>query len=101
MLFTGSRDHTIRQWDLAKGSVERVFQGVHDGSVLSLCVRDDYIVSGGSDRKVVVWNLKSGVAVKVIEDHSDSVLCVRSDETRLVSCSKGGLLCLVVVPNVV
>jgi hypothetical protein len=26
---------------------------------------------------------------KVIDDHEDSVLCVRFDDTRLVSCSKG------------
>jgi F-box and WD-40 domain protein 1/11 len=26
---------------------------------------------------------------KVIDDHEDSVLCVRFDDVRLVSCSKG------------
>lgn len=88
VLFTGSRDRTIRQWDLLRGMVERIYQGVHEGSVLSICVQDSYLISGGSDRKVVVWDIESGEAVKIIEDHMDSVLCVRSDSTRLVTCSK-------------
>lgn len=89
VLFTGSMDRTIRQWDLSRGIVERVFQGVHDASVLSLCVRKNLIVSGDTDRKVVVWNLETGKVVKIIEDHLDSVLCVRFDDKRLVTCSKG------------
>ncbi|KAF8517527.1 WD40 repeat-like protein [Hysterangium stoloniferum] len=88
VLFSGSRDQTVRQWDLSTGKVERVFSGVHDGSVLSICIRKNYLISGGSDRKVIVWDLHTGDVVRIIEDHSDSVLCVRADDTRLVTCSK-------------
>ena len=49
------------------------------------------MASGGSDRRVVVWNLEKNKLAKVIYDHDDSVLCVRFDEQRLVSCSKGEL----------
>lgn len=89
VLFTGSRDRTIRQWDLSRGVVERVFQGVHEASVLSLCVRRNLIVSGDNDRRVVVWDIKTGEISKVIDDHLDSVLCIRFDDKRLVTCSKG------------
>lgn len=92
VLFTGSRDRTIRQWNLSKGVVERIFQDVHEGSILSICIQDNYMISGGSDRKVVVWDLESGDVLKIIEDHLDSVLCVRADTTRLVTCSKGVIL---------
>lgn len=47
------------------------------------------MASGGSDRRVAVWDLKEDKLVKIICDHDDSVLCVRFDEQRLVSCSKG------------
>jgi WD40 repeat protein len=90
VLFTGSMDKTIRQWDLSRGTVERVLQGVHDASVLSLCARKNFIVSGGNDGRVVVWDIQTGEVVKVIEDHLDRVLCVRFDDIRLVSCSPGG-----------
>ncbi|KIM86370.1 hypothetical protein PILCRDRAFT_96171 [Piloderma croceum F 1598] len=87
-LFTGSKDRTIREWNLTTGCVERVIKGVHECSVLSICVSGGFVASGGSDRRVVVWDLEENRLVKVICDHEDSVLCVRFDEQRLVSCSK-------------
>ncbi|KAJ3776766.1 F-box/WD repeat-containing protein 11 [Lentinula raphanica] len=88
VLFTGSRDKTIREWNLSTGLVERVISGIHTSSVLSICVYNGILASAGSDRKVVVWDLEKNKAIKVISDHEDSVLCVRFDQKRLVSCSK-------------
>lgn len=69
----------------------RTIEGVHEGSILSICVFGGYLASAGSDFQVAMWDLKGDRLVKVIRDHEDSVLCVRFDEKRLVSCSKGGL----------
>ncbi|KAJ3760820.1 F-box/WD repeat-containing protein 11, partial [Lentinula raphanica] len=88
VLFTGSRDKSIREWNLSTGLVERVISGIHTSSVLSICVYNGILASAGSDRKVVVWDLEKNKAIKVISDHEDSVLCVRFDQKRLVSCSK-------------
>ncbi|KAJ3722815.1 WD40 repeat-like protein [Lentinula guzmanii] len=88
VLFTGSRDKTVREWNLSTGLVERVIGGIHTSSVLSICVYNGILASAGSDRKVVVWDLERNKVMKVISDHEDSVLCVRFDEKRLVSCSK-------------
>ncbi|KAN0123987.1 WD40 repeat-like protein [Russula decolorans] len=88
VLFTGSKDRTIKEWDLATGAVLCTIEGVHEGSVLSICVSGDYLASAGSDSNVVVWDLVENKVVKVIDDHEDSVLCVRFDDARLVSCSK-------------
>lgn len=87
-LFTGSKDRTVREWNLTTGCVERVMSGLHESSVLSICVGGGYLASAGSDRRVVVWDLEGDRLVKIISDHEDSVLCVRFDEERLVSCSK-------------
>lgn len=38
---------------------------------------------------MVVWELERGTPVRILRDHEDSVLCVRFDSRRLVSCSKG------------
>jgi WD40 repeat protein len=89
VLFTGSRDRSIREWNLTTGLVERIISGVHSSSVLSLCAQNGYLASAGSDRRVMVWHLESNELVGVICDHEDSVLCVRFDDERLVSCSKG------------
>ena len=99
VLFTGSKDRTIKEWDLATGAVLRTIEGVHEGSVLSICVFGDYLASAGSDSNVVVWDLVENKVVKVIDDHEDSVLCVRFDDARLVSCSKGELLMEVLLPR--
>ena len=99
VLFTGSKDRTIKEWDLATGSVLRTIQGVHEGSVLSICVYGDYLASAGSDSNVVVWDLVENKVVKVVDDHEDSVLCVRFDDARLVSCSKGELRMQVLLPR--
>jgi WD40 repeat protein len=89
VLFTGSRDKTIREWNLTTGMVERVISDIHSSSVLSICVHNGFVASAGSDRRVAVWDLENNKLVKVICDHEDSVLCVRFDDERLVSCSKG------------
>jgi WD40 repeat protein len=99
VLFTGSKDRTIKEWDLATGAVLRTIEGVHEGSVLSICVYGDYLASAGSDSNVVVWDLVENKVVKVIDDHEDSVLCVRFDDARLVSCSKGESLMEVLLPR--
>lgn len=115
VLFTGSKDRTVREWDLNTNKVRRRVVGMHASSVLSLCVtattarvpedgtcgsvdhaREGHknpetgiLVSGGSDCRVVVWDLAKFKLIKVLKDHQDSVLCVRIDSGRLVSCSKG------------
>jgi F-box and WD-40 domain protein 1/11 len=99
VLFTGSKDRTIKEWDLATGAVLRTIEGVHEGSVLSICVYGDYLASAGSDSNVVVWDLVEHKVAKVIDDHEDSVLCVRFDDARLVSCSKGEPLMEVLLPR--
>lgn len=115
VLFTGSKDRTVHEWDLSTNKIRRRIVGMHDSSVLSLCVTATQVrmaedsplgsldhakgvyksseagvlVSGGSDCRVVVWDLAKFKLIKVLRDHQDSVLCVRTNSARLVSCSKG------------
>ena len=77
--------------------MERVIIGVHTSSVLSICVYNGFVASAGSDRRVAMWDLEKNKLVKIICDHEDSVLCVRFDDERLVSCSKGGWGFLLVI----
>lgn len=72
------------------------FTGGHTGSVLSICIvkSERWLVSGGSDGRIVIWDLETGCVVKTLkgkEGHTDSVLCVACDEKRIVSCSKGSV----------
>ena len=99
VLFTGSKDRSIREWDISTGGLRRVIEGVHEGSVLSICAYNGLLASGGSDRQVVIWDLASGDPVRVIRDHTDSVLCVRFNNDRLVSCSKDRTIRTYLLPD--
>ena len=45
---TGSRDGTVRVWDVQHGRAEKIFQG-HTGSVRCLDVNGNRVVSGSYD----------------------------------------------------
>ncbi|KAA1469223.1 WD40 repeat-like protein [Dentipellis sp. KUC8613] len=87
-LFTGSKDQSVKEWCLETDVLVREITGVHDGSILSLCVHGGYLASAGSDRSVAVWDLERDKLVCMLRDHEDSVLCVRFNDRKLVSCSK-------------
>jgi hypothetical protein len=103
-LLSGSRDKTLRLWslDTPKPKVVKVYMGGHDGSVLSTFVvklsssqsgtgKEKVVaISGGSDGKICRWDIEGdGRAEKEIMAHAGSVLCVKGDQERIVSCSKG------------
>jgi WD40 repeat protein len=91
-LFTGSKDKSIREWDLQTSQFIRVVHHVHIGSVLSLAAHNGLLCSAGSDSRVCLWDLVGNSPLYIIHDHADSVLAVRLDEKRIVSCSKGTLI---------
>jgi F-box and WD-40 domain protein 1/11 len=57
-IITGSRDKTIKIWDLQFYQCVSTLEG-HQGSVLCLQYNDDIIVSGSSDATVIVWDMKT------------------------------------------
>ncbi|WOO82387.1 F-box/WD repeat-containing protein lin-23 [Vanrija pseudolonga] len=134
-LLSGSRDHTLRLWqmDCETPRVVKIFSGGHTGSILTHFVieledlepaevksagssptktsggrfskspskspgpsgtprrrKRLMALSGGSDGRICLWDLEhgNGTPEKVIEAHTDSVLFLRGDNERLISCSK-------------
>jgi F-box and WD-40 domain protein 1/11 len=92
-LVSGSRDKTLRKWDMeTKRLVGQPLVG-HTGSVLCLqfdeSVEEDVLISGSSDTHVIVWRFSTGeVITKLSHAHSESVLNLRFDRRVLVTCSK-------------
>ncbi|CEL57547.1 F-box/WD repeat-containing protein pof11 OS=Schizosaccharomyces pombe (strain 972 / ATCC 24843) GN=pof11 PE=1 SV=2 [Rhizoctonia solani AG-1 IB] len=98
-LLTGSRDCTILEWDLCTRRPVRCFKGAHFGSVLNLAISGEWMVTGGSDGQVVVWNLITGAVHKSRRDTEDSVLCVRASSNTVVACGKDRHLRIYSLPD--
>ena len=92
-LVSGSRDKTLRVWDLETRRLRgRPLTG-HSQSVLCLqfdpSPEEDIIISGSSDASVLMWRFSTGEKLHEIPNaHDDSVLNLRFDHRYLVTCSK-------------
>ncbi|KAI8818609.1 WD40-repeat-containing domain protein [Fimicolochytrium jonesii] len=87
LLLSGSRDRTLKFWDLPSRQCVRSMNG-HSGSVLCLQFDDRYIVTGSSDHTIVVWDINTRSELHVLDGHSAAVLDVRFNQDIVVSCSK-------------
>lgn len=92
-LVSGSRDKTLRIWNLATRRLVRKPLIGHIGSVLCLQFdsdpEEDIIVSGSSDSDVIIWRFSSGEIIqRLTHAHRESVLNVKFDKRILATCSK-------------
>ncbi|KAF9942599.1 hypothetical protein BGZ67_000823 [Mortierella alpina] len=86
-IVSGSRDNTIKIWDMETGACRRTYVG-HSASVLCLQYDEDRIVSGSSDATINVWDLNTGKVLQRLAGHADSVLSLRFEKDTVISCSK-------------
>lgn len=92
-LVSGSRDRTIRIWNLQTRRLARMPFVGHRGSVLCLQFDsdpdEDLIVSGSSDSNVILWRFSTGEIIQRLHRaHREPVLNVKFDKNILVTCSK-------------
>ena len=92
-LVSGSRDKTLRIWNLDTQRLAVPPLRGHNASVLCLQFDDrpehDLVVSGGSDCHVILWRFSTGKMITKLErGHTESVLNLRFDDRYLITCSK-------------
>ncbi|KAJ3166828.1 hypothetical protein HDU88_002913 [Geranomyces variabilis] len=86
-LLSGSRDRTLRFWDIREQKCVRSLEG-HSGSVLCLQYDHRYIVTGSSDMSIVIWDFQTRRRLHTLRGHGAAVLDVRFNDEVIVSCSK-------------
>jgi F-box and WD-40 domain protein 1/11 len=96
-LVSGSRDRTLRVWDLESRQMLYPPLFGHTKSVLCLqfdsSPSEDIIMSGSSDRNVILWRFSTGEKIQTLANaHKDSILNLKFDERFLVTCSKDKLI---------
>ena len=91
-IVSGSRDNTIKVWDLETGTWKRTLTG-HSSDVWSLAISADNstIVSGSLDDTIKVWDLETGTWKRILTGHSSDVysVAISPDNSTIVSGSRG------------
>lgn len=77
-------------WDLRSGKCHRVLKG-HAGTVRCLQFDDRLIISGGLDRKLLFWDIRTGKTLKSL-DIPGQVNGVSFDEDRCQVASSDKVL---------
>jgi len=78
---SGSRDKTLKLWDLAKGECLRTFVG-HTKSVESIAISPDgrQALSGSYDKTLKLWDLAKGKCLRTFKRHEYGVSSVDIDQ---------------------
>ena|SRR6185437_11054871 len=85
-IVSGSRENTIKIWDMNTGKLLNTLQGHFAVAITS---DNTKIVSGTSDT-IKIWDMNTGKLLNTLQGHSDEVtsVAITSDNTKIVSGSR-------------
>ncbi|KRZ83041.1 F-box/WD repeat-containing protein 1A [Trichinella sp. T8] len=101
-IVSASGDRTIKVWSTDSCEFVRTLNG-HKRGIACLQYRDRLVVSGSSDNTISLfyfyliyytfcrlWDIESGICLRVLEGHEELVRCIRFDNKRIVSGAYDG-----------
>ncbi|KAI1492979.1 WD40-repeat-containing domain protein [Biscogniauxia mediterranea] len=99
-LFAGSWDKDVWSWDVTSKAPGRKYSGHTDFVKAVVCTKiggKDCLISGGADKKIMVWDIETGSRLHVLQDQTVSMMAVQdlvidpvqstTDAVTLVSAS--------------
>lgn len=95
IMATGSRDKIALLWDLAKRTRTELIG--HVGTVSAVCFSGDSLLyTGGTDREIRCWSVKTGKCLHFINTHSSPITSISCspDGKCLASASEDKTVCL-------
>lgn len=72
---SGSRDRTLRIWDLATCETRFILSG-HTASIRCIAVQGHRVVSGSYDGSARLWDLRTGVCLRLLIGHTGKIYSV-------------------------
>ncbi|PJF19497.1 hypothetical protein PSACC_00686 [Paramicrosporidium saccamoebae] len=91
-LISGADNGNIGIWNVNSGECSALPAG-HQGGVWTLkATKDGILVTGSTDRTLIVWDMKSGARIADLIGHSSTVRCVEIIGNYIVSGSRDGTL---------
>ena len=95
VVLTASEDQTATSWGIDTGDVLSEYSG-HEGSVMTVDIwpktasnETPKLITGGKDKKIIIWDMASKEILNTLEGHANRVLdvAVSPDRTKLLSGS--------------
>ena len=85
---SGSRDATIKIWNLSDGKIDRTLIGHTRGIWCLKFITKFLLCSGSYDSTIKIWNLKDGICSKTLYSHTGPVWSIVKSDYFLVSASQ-------------
>ena len=89
-LLAGSWDRNVWSWDIDTRQPGRKFVGHSDFVKAITCTKiggKDVLISGGADKKIMVWDIATGSRLHVLQDSVTAMLAVQSLAVDLILSS--------------
>ncbi|KAH8080155.1 WD40-repeat-containing domain protein [Filobasidium floriforme] len=88
---TGSRDKTIRLWDVLTGQCLKVFMG-HDNWIRAMTFHPSgkFLLSASDDKTIRIWDLEQGKMTKTIDAHEHFVSTMAWGRTKYAGAAGEG-----------
>lgn len=83
---SGSRDTTLRVWDISTGCCTAILMG-HQASVRCLEIHGDLVVSGSYDTTAKIWSISSGQCLRTLCGHFSQIYAIAFDGVRVATGS--------------
>jgi len=97
-LASGSRDNTIRIWDMNKGKEIYKLEGHTDCVWCLVALPNNQLASGSWDEKIVIWDLIKGKEIYKLEGHTNRLYSlVVLPNNQLVSGSADNTIDLIMI----
>ncbi|KAI5191950.1 coatomer subunit beta' [Nematocida sp. AWRm77] len=93
VLVSCSMDHDVRVWNIETGKTVAVLKGEKNGGLNTVAyATDKYIVSGGDDGNIHVWDSAAETLVTSVAAHTGPVTSIRTTPRGFITAGEDGMV---------